>query len=365
MLIRNPNWSPNALGSSRASPAQAARLDTLVAVAQCGSMAKAAARLAMSQPAVSMAIADIEQTLGVRLLDRTAQGVEPNLYGRALLKWAAAVFDDVRQGINEIEFLADPTAGELRIGATEPMIAGLLPVALERLRRQYPRLVVLRDARSGSLATVPRIAGAQCRSHLWAHDKTDCRGCRTQPSCSMSAPLSWPRRTIRGRGAARSSFPNWSTSLGCYPRPRASWHRSLQMLFAQRDWMFRAPRCFPVHSSSTAASSPPGLTSRYCQALFYDWRKAPVAESLAGRFADPALACRDRYAEETHHQPGGAALHRMRPRGRKTSHRQQTADNNRLNSPPLPRLRQLFDQVSAHFPICWRLRNMSASGQNR
>jgi DNA-binding transcriptional LysR family regulator len=80
-------------------------LDTLVAVAQCGSMAKAAAHLAMSQPAVSMAIADIEQTLGVRLLDRTAQGVEPNLYGRALLKWAAAVFDDVRQGINEIEFL--------------------------------------------------------------------------------------------------------------------------------------------------------------------------------------------------------------------------------------------------------------------
>jgi DNA-binding transcriptional LysR family regulator len=115
-------------------------LDTLIAVAQCGSMAKAATQLAVSQPAVSKAIADMEHTLGVRLLDRTAQGVEPTIYGQALLKWAAAVFDDVHQGVKEIEFLSDPTTGELRIGAVEPMLGGFLAAILVHLHRRYPRI---------------------------------------------------------------------------------------------------------------------------------------------------------------------------------------------------------------------------------
>ena len=115
-------------------------LDTLMVVAQCGSMAKAASQLALSQPAVSKAISDLEYTLGVQLFDRTAQGVESNRYGDALLKWAAAIFDDVRQGVTEIRFLADPTIGELRIGASPPILAGFLPAVLTRLSRLYPRL---------------------------------------------------------------------------------------------------------------------------------------------------------------------------------------------------------------------------------
>jgi DNA-binding transcriptional LysR family regulator len=115
-------------------------LDTLMAVAQTGSMAKAAVQLSVSQPAVSKAIAEMERTLGYQLLDRTAQGVEPNLYGRALLKCGTALFDDLRQGLSELEFIADPTVGELRIGAAEPIVAGLLPVIMARLTRRHPRL---------------------------------------------------------------------------------------------------------------------------------------------------------------------------------------------------------------------------------
>ncbi|HVV63133.1 MAG TPA: LysR family transcriptional regulator [Pseudolabrys sp.] len=115
-------------------------LDTLIAVSQSGSMAKAAALLSLSQPAVSKAMAELEGTLGVPLFDRTSQGVVPTAYGRALLKWSAAVFDDVRQGVNEIEFLADPGTGELRIGASEPMLVGVLPAILDRLSRRYPRM---------------------------------------------------------------------------------------------------------------------------------------------------------------------------------------------------------------------------------
>src|SRR5215468_11534594 len=81
-------------------------LRILTTVAQAGSMGKAAAQLALSQPAVSKAVAEMEYTLGVALLDRTPQGVEPTLYGRALLKWATAAFDDLSQGVREIESLA-------------------------------------------------------------------------------------------------------------------------------------------------------------------------------------------------------------------------------------------------------------------
>ena len=90
-------------------------LHIFLTVAEMGSMGKAAERLAISQPSVSKAIADIEHTIGVRLLDRTARGVDVTDYGRALLRRGMGAFDELRQGIKDIEFLADPTAGEVRV----------------------------------------------------------------------------------------------------------------------------------------------------------------------------------------------------------------------------------------------------------
>jgi DNA-binding transcriptional LysR family regulator len=116
-------------------------LHVLKTVAHLGSMGKAAHQLAVSQPAVSKAITDLEYVLGVRLLDRSRQGVEPTPYGTALLKWSVAVFDNLRQGVDEIDALADPTAGELRVGTTEVLTAGLVPAVIDRLSRQYPRMV--------------------------------------------------------------------------------------------------------------------------------------------------------------------------------------------------------------------------------
>ncbi len=115
-------------------------LHILLAVAKSGSMGKAAAELAVSQPVVSKAISDLEQVLGVRLLDRSPQGVEPTIYGRALLKCGVAVFDDLRQGVAALEFLSDPTAGELRLGCTEPLAAGFVGEVIERLAKDCPRV---------------------------------------------------------------------------------------------------------------------------------------------------------------------------------------------------------------------------------
>src|ERR1700722_18195317 len=116
------------------------QLEVLLSVAQWGGMAKAAQHLAISQPVVSKTIADLENTLGVRLFDRSPQGVEPTLYGRALLKRSLAIFDDLKTSVDEIKFLADPTAGELRIGCTEPLLAGLGAAVIQRLSRKYPRI---------------------------------------------------------------------------------------------------------------------------------------------------------------------------------------------------------------------------------
>ncbi len=115
-------------------------LHIFLAVVQRGSMAKAATELAISQPAVSKAIADMEYALGLRLLERSRQGIEPTMYGRALIKRGYAVFDELQQGVEELAFLSDPTVGKLRIGSSESIAAGLLPVVIDRFSRQYPRV---------------------------------------------------------------------------------------------------------------------------------------------------------------------------------------------------------------------------------
>ena len=120
-------------------------LHVFFAVVQSGSMAKAAGQLRVTQPAVSKAIGDLEAALRVRLFDRSPQGVEPTMYGRALLTCGTAVFDELRQGIRSIEFLADPTVGELRIGCVESLAATVVPPLILSFSKQYPRVAVSVD----------------------------------------------------------------------------------------------------------------------------------------------------------------------------------------------------------------------------
>src|SRR5215510_11477663 len=101
-------------------------LQVLFAVAQTHSMAKAASQLGVTQPAVSDIIAGLEQMFGARLFDRSPQGVELTIYGRALLKRGQAAFDELNQGIRDIEFLSDPTTGELKIGCPASVMGGTL-----------------------------------------------------------------------------------------------------------------------------------------------------------------------------------------------------------------------------------------------
>jgi DNA-binding transcriptional LysR family regulator len=127
-------------------------LHVLMSVVQAGSMGKAASLLNTTQSAISRSITALEHAVGVRLLDRSRQGVEPTEYGQALLDGGAAVFDDLRQAVKNIEFLADPTTGHVTICGSESTSAALLPAVFGRLRRRHRGL---------SMHVVPAISVAQ------------------------------------------------------------------------------------------------------------------------------------------------------------------------------------------------------------
>src|SRR6185295_18684817 len=117
-------------------------LHILFAVVQHGSMAKAGGHLGMSQSAVSQAIAALEHALEVPLLDRMPRGVEPTVYGTALMRRGQVAFDELRSGVKDIEFLTDPEVGEVRIASAEISLTGLLPSVIERFSLRHPKVAL-------------------------------------------------------------------------------------------------------------------------------------------------------------------------------------------------------------------------------
>jgi len=115
-------------------------LHVFFTVVQQGSLAKAASQLGVSHPAVSQRMADLEAALGAKLLDRSSRGVSPTIYGHALLARGRAAFDELKQGIRDIEFLSNPATGEIRMGCPIGIAAVLLPI-IEKFSRQYPNVV--------------------------------------------------------------------------------------------------------------------------------------------------------------------------------------------------------------------------------
>ena len=83
----------------------------------------------------------MEHTLGVSLFDRSSKGVEPTPYGRVLIKRGVAIFDELRQGIREIETIKDPTTGEVHIGATSTIAeVGIVAAVIGQMSQKYPRI---------------------------------------------------------------------------------------------------------------------------------------------------------------------------------------------------------------------------------
>lgn len=129
-------------------------LHILISVVECGSMTRAAKQLSVSNPVISKAIASLEHTLGVRLLDRDVQGIHPTIHGRALLDRGLVAFDELRQAVKVIESLSDPAAGEVRVGSSIAIASSFVPAVVARLNRRFPRISV--DLLAGEPATTYR-----------------------------------------------------------------------------------------------------------------------------------------------------------------------------------------------------------------
>jgi DNA-binding transcriptional LysR family regulator len=115
-------------------------LETLVTVAEQHSLAKAAQRLNLTPAAVAQRIKALEAEFGVKLLARSGRVVRPTEAGYGILEKARQLLRDtqtLRAAAN-----ADNIAGELRVGAINTALTGILPHVLEEFAERYPRVTL-------------------------------------------------------------------------------------------------------------------------------------------------------------------------------------------------------------------------------
>ena len=117
-------------------------LRALVAVARERSFTKAAAKMGVSQSALSQTIRELETRLGVRLLTRTTRSVSPTEAGERLIQTVAPRFEEIDSELAAIRELREKPAGTIRITATEHAADAILLPKLERVLRAYPEIKV-------------------------------------------------------------------------------------------------------------------------------------------------------------------------------------------------------------------------------
>lgn len=117
-------------------------LRVFVAVLEHRSFRKAAAALHVTQPAVTKAIASLEEMLGVKLFDRSANGVEPTVHGESFAPHATAIFGELRSAAQQLAIVSSGAKGTLRVGTVPMPAAGFLALAIKRLVDAHPSVFV-------------------------------------------------------------------------------------------------------------------------------------------------------------------------------------------------------------------------------
>ena len=91
------------------------------------------------------------------LLDRSPQGVQMTNYGRALLRRAHVAFDELSHAVSEIQYLSDPSVGEVRLSCPESISASLLPPVIADFARRYPGIVLQVDQKPTLTMDLPEL----------------------------------------------------------------------------------------------------------------------------------------------------------------------------------------------------------------
>ena len=117
-------------------------LQVFLAVAESRSIAEAARRLSLTQPAVSKSINELESTLGVTLFERDSRGIYPTRYAEVLRKRALVIFGEIRLAGEEITQLTNADSGKISLGAMPVAAAGLAAAAVTELMLAHPGICV-------------------------------------------------------------------------------------------------------------------------------------------------------------------------------------------------------------------------------
>ncbi|WP_028920593.1 LysR family transcriptional regulator [Pseudoxanthomonas suwonensis] len=118
------------------------QLMLLIAIDEEGNIHRAAESLAMSQPAASKLLKDLEEMIGVPLFERLPRGMSPTWYGETMIRHARIALASLGEAGAEIEALKGGYAGSVSIGAIAGPAMSLLPTALARVAKEHPDLRV-------------------------------------------------------------------------------------------------------------------------------------------------------------------------------------------------------------------------------
>ena len=221
-----------------------------VAVAEAENVTRAAKKLHVAQPAISRQIRDLEEELGLALLERTARAVRLTEAGRVLLAEARAVLQRADDAVAAVRAVAGGVRGELHVGYAPSLTVQILPRALRRFQAEFPGVrVSLHDLSTGEM-----LAGLRDnRLHvalMVAPAGKELRGLRFHelaryPMCVALAP---GHRLARSRSLSLSKIaaePLIGYSRADYPE----YHAALAKIFAPSG---RTPTIVEEHDSVTS-----------------------------------------------------------------------------------------------------------------
>jgi DNA-binding transcriptional LysR family regulator len=118
------------------------RLHYFIEVVDYGSINKAAGRLGITQPALTKSLRELERELKVTLLERSAAGVTPTVFGRSLYAHARAIAAEIEHAQVELRRLGGGEGGYVRVGALPSVSGGLVARAVAGLMQRHPELFV-------------------------------------------------------------------------------------------------------------------------------------------------------------------------------------------------------------------------------
>jgi DNA-binding transcriptional LysR family regulator len=178
-------------------------------------MSAAAEQLGLTQPALSKSIRMLEQSLGVRLLDRGPAGVRMTLFGERLKAYADQVLALSDEAVEEIDALRGARRGSLRIGCVAAMLRSLVPRTVAALRDRYPDVdIIVSEGLNDTLVDALRIGrldlAITARPEGAGDPDLEFRPCWKNRSSSLPAPFT------RSPDARVSNLLTWFHSLGSF-----------------------------------------------------------------------------------------------------------------------------------------------------